>query len=72
MTTNSAGAKKSSRGEWFGADRDRIEVIGDIISPTGVEWEAEHDPDRVLNPPETSQSQAGESTLPSKPTPDEE
>ena len=37
-------------GDWFGADRDRIEIIGDIISPIDVEWEAEVDPDRVLNP----------------------
>ena len=35
---------------FFGADRDRIKIIGDIISPIDVEWEAEVDPDRVLNP----------------------
>ena len=37
-------------GDWFGADRDRIGIIGDIISPIDVEWEAAVDPDRVLNP----------------------
>ncbi len=37
-------------GEWFGADRDRIEIIGDIVSPLDVEWEAEVTPDRVLDP----------------------
>ena len=35
---------------WFGRDRDRIRILGDIISPIDVEWEAESDPDRVLNP----------------------
>lgn len=24
-------------GDWFGADRDRIEIIGDIISPIDLE-----------------------------------
>ena len=35
---------------WFGRDRDGIEILGDIIEPIDVEWEAETDPDRVLNP----------------------
>ena len=26
---------------WFGADRDKLEILGDIISPIDVEWEAE-------------------------------
>lgn len=26
---------------WFGADRDKLEITGDIISPIDVEWEAE-------------------------------
>ena len=34
----------------FGIDRGRIEIFGDIIEPIDVEWEAETDPDRVLNP----------------------
>ena len=34
----------------FGIDRGRFEIIGDIISPIDVEWAAEVDPDRVLNP----------------------
>ena len=37
-------------GQWFGADRDNIEILGDIISPIDVEWEAMVDPDRVLDP----------------------
>ena len=35
---------------WFGIDRGRIEILGDIIEPIDVEWEAQSDPDRVLNP----------------------
>ncbi len=35
---------------WFGRDRDGIVIRGDIIEPIDVEWEAETDPDRVLNP----------------------
>ena len=34
--------------DWFGRDRDIIQIHGDIISPIDVEWEAESDPDRVL------------------------
>ena len=34
----------------FGIDKDRLIIWGDIISPIDVEWEAEVDPDRVLNP----------------------
>ena len=34
----------------FGIDRGRIEILGDIIEPIDVEWEAQSDPDRVLNP----------------------
>ena len=34
----------------FGAGRDRMKITGDIISPIDVEWEAEVNPDRVLNP----------------------
>ena len=26
---------------WFGADRGKMEIIGDIIAPIDVEWEAE-------------------------------
>ncbi len=36
--------------DWFGADRDRIKILGDIISPIDVEWEAETRPDKVLEP----------------------
>ncbi|MDE2668657.1 MAG: type II toxin-antitoxin system prevent-host-death family antitoxin [Chloroflexota bacterium] len=35
---------------WFGRDRDGIVMYDDLIEPVGVEWEAETDPDRVLNP----------------------
>ncbi len=35
---------------WFGADRGKLEILGDIISPIDVEWEAQSDPDRVINP----------------------
>ena len=34
----------------FGIDRGRIEILGDIVAPLDEEWEAESDPDRVLDP----------------------
>lgn len=34
----------------FGRDRDIIRVHGDIIGPLAGEWEAEGNPDRVINP----------------------
>lgn len=34
----------------FGIDRDMVATHGDIIDPQEVEWEADVDPDRVLNP----------------------
>ena len=34
----------------FGMDKGRIKIIGDIISPIDVEWEAMVNPDRVINP----------------------
>ena len=34
----------------FGRHRDIIQIIGDITEPIDVEWEAESNPDRVLNP----------------------
>ena len=36
--------------DWFGADRGKIEIIGDITSPIDIEWEAEVNPNRVLSP----------------------
>ena len=36
--------------EFFGADKGKIEILGDIISPIEVEWEAMSNPDRALNP----------------------
>lgn len=34
----------------FGIDRGRFEIVGDIVEPVNVEWEAESAPDRVLDP----------------------
>ena len=36
--------------EFFGADKGKLEIIGDIISPLEVDWEIDTDPDRVLFP----------------------
>ena len=41
---------RTTRGPWFGRDRDLIEAHDDLIEPVGVDWEAEPGPDRVLNP----------------------
>ena len=34
----------------FGIDRGKLQIVGDIISPIDVEWEADSNPDRVLHP----------------------
>ena len=34
----------------FGIDRGRFEIIGDIVEPVDVEWEAVSTPDRVISP----------------------
>lgn len=34
----------------FGIDRGKLEIVGDIVSPIDVEWEAEADSARVLDP----------------------
>ena len=34
----------------FGSGRGRMKILGDIISPLDVEWEAQSYPDRVINP----------------------
>ena len=34
----------------FGTSLGRMKILGDIISPIDVEWEAQSDPDRVINP----------------------
>ena len=34
----------------FGRDRDIIRIHGDIIEPLTGEWEAESNPDRIINP----------------------
>ena len=34
----------------FGTGRSRMKILGDIITPLDVEWEAQSDPDRVINP----------------------
>jgi len=36
--------------EQFGADRDVIRILGDVVGPVDVAWEAQVDPDRVANP----------------------
>lgn len=41
---------RKSFGDWFGADRGSIDILGDIISPVDVEWEAESNPDRIPSP----------------------
>ena len=41
---------REQRGAPWGADKGRMRILGDIISPVDVEWEAEVNPDRVLNP----------------------
>ena len=33
----------------FGRDQGKIQILGDIIEPIDVEWEAESNPDRALN-----------------------
>lgn len=33
----------------FGRDRDKIRILGDILDPIDVEWEAGSYPDRILN-----------------------
>ena len=38
------------RGAPFGLHRDQILIHGDIGAPIDVEWDAEVNPDRVLNP----------------------
>ena len=35
---------------FFGRDRGSIRILGDIVEPVDVEWEAETNPGRVLNP----------------------
>ena len=34
----------------FGTGRERMKILGDIVSPIDVKWEAQSDPDRVINP----------------------
>ena len=41
---------ENRQGAPWGRDRDILTIHGDIISPIDVGWEAEADPDRVLNP----------------------
>ena len=38
------------QGAPFGLYRDQIRILGDIGAPIDVEWDAESNPDRVLNP----------------------
>lgn len=41
---------ESRRGAPWGRYRHMGRILGDVIEPVDVEWEAESDPDRVLNP----------------------
>jgi len=34
---------------FFGRDRHRIRILGDIVEPVDVEWEAEINPSRILD-----------------------
>lgn len=43
-----SSGQKSER--LLGIDRNIIAIHGDIIDPLDIEWEAEVDPARVLNP----------------------
>ena len=43
-------ALRKRRSAPFGQDRGRFRIVGDIVSPLEVEWEAITDPDRVLDP----------------------
>ena len=43
-------AYRAAPKSWFGADHGKIEILGDIVSPIDVQWEAEFNPDQVLNP----------------------
>ena len=38
------------RGAPFGLYKDQIRILGDIGAPIDVEWDAESNPDRILNP----------------------
>lgn len=40
---------RTKPGTFFGRDRHRIRIIGDIIEPVGVEWEVEINPSRLLD-----------------------
>ena len=48
--TDDDAIKACRRIPFFGRDRHRIRIIGDITEPLDTEWEADVDPDRVLNP----------------------
>ena len=34
----------------YGIDRGKLEIVGDIVSPLDVDWEADSSLERVLNP----------------------
>lgn len=48
------GDRKAAHGKkpktLFGIDRGRLQITGDIISGTDSDWEADSDPDPVINP----------------------
>lgn len=43
-------AYRQEKPHWLGADRGKLAILGDIVSPIDVEWEAASNPDRVINP----------------------
>ncbi len=34
----------------YGIDQGKLQILGDIVSPIDVDWEAESNPGKVLNP----------------------
>ncbi|MCY4623992.1 MAG: type II toxin-antitoxin system prevent-host-death family antitoxin [Chloroflexi bacterium] len=45
-----APLREKPKTPWFGRDRGLIVIHGDLDIDTSEEWEAESNPDRVLNP----------------------
>ena len=35
---------------FFDIERGKLEILGSVVAPVAVAWEADSDPDRVLNP----------------------
>ena len=41
---------REGQSSFLGQDLGRIEILGDIMAPLDVEWEAEVNPERVIDP----------------------